>query len=193
MCRRNIATFNTPYKCNRQQGTICMLWRFIAWYIQNSVRQPFWDSGTVRQQTSDMSLVGAQRILTVTQIKHPTRCNNQLQNLLLCPPDTAQHVLGITMPIIRSPSNCRCSLWFPHECGGGNFLSRGQLRTLPPPHSYGNQKLQRQFDGLLMMGIVMPETFWAVSGRQSNKFYDWLLHLVGCFIWVIEDARNHKP
>jgi hypothetical protein len=33
-----------------------------------------------------------------------------------------------------------------------------RLRTLPPPHSYGNQRLQRQFDGLLMMGIVMPET-----------------------------------
>jgi hypothetical protein len=23
--------------------------------------------------------------------------------------------------------------------------------------TYGNQRLQRQFDGLLMMGIVMPE------------------------------------
>ena len=33
-----------------------------------------------------------------------------------------------------------------------------EVRTLPPPHSYGNQRLQRQFDGLLMMGIVMPET-----------------------------------
>ena len=33
------------------------------------------------------------------------------------------------------------------------------LLTLPPPHSYGNQRLQRQFDGLLMMGIVMPETY----------------------------------
>jgi len=32
------------------------------------------------------------------------------------------------------------------------------LRTRPPPHSYGNQRLQRQFDGLLMMGIIMPET-----------------------------------
>jgi hypothetical protein len=35
------------------------------------------------------------------------------------------------------------------------------------------------------MGIVMPETCWAVSVRQSGKFWDWLLHLVGCFIWVI--------
>jgi hypothetical protein len=34
-----------------------------------------------------------------------------------------------------------------------------------------------------MMGIVMPETCWALSVRQSNKFYDWLLHLVGCFEW----------
>jgi hypothetical protein len=25
-------------------------------------------------------------------------------------------------------------------------------------HSFGNQRLQRQVDGLLMMGIVMPET-----------------------------------
>ena len=51
--------------------------------------------------------------------------------------------------------------------------------------SYGNQRLQRQFDGLLMMGIVMPETCWAVSVRQGNRFYDWLLHLVGCFIRLL--------
>jgi hypothetical protein len=59
----------------------------------------------------------------------------------------------------------------------------GLLANRPPslPHSYGNQRLQRQFDGLLMMDMVMPETCWAVSIRQSNKFYDWSLHLVGCF------------
>jgi len=66
-----------------------------------------------------------------------------------------------------------------------SVTNRPRLRTLPPPHSYGNQRLQRQYDGLLMMGIVMSETCWAVSVRQSNKFYDWLLHLVGCFIWVL--------
>jgi hypothetical protein len=73
------------------------------------------------------------------------------------------------------------------------LANRPRLRKLPPPHSYGNQRLQRQFDGLLMMNIVMPETCWAVSVRQRNKFYDWLLHLVGCFIWVIEEVRKHKP
>jgi len=47
--------------------------------------------------------------------------------LLLCRTDTAQHVSGITMPIIRSPPNCRCRIWFPYECGGGSVLSRGRF------------------------------------------------------------------
>jgi len=41
---------------------------------------------------------------------------------------------------------------------GGRVLSRPRLRTRPPPHLYQNRRLQRQFDGLLMMGIIMPET-----------------------------------
>ena len=40
----------------------------------------------------------------------------------------------------------------------GLLANRPRLRTLPPAHSYGNQRLQRQFDGLLVTGIVMPET-----------------------------------
>jgi len=71
------------------------------------------------------------------------------------------------------------------------LANRPRLRTLPPPHSYGNQRLQRQFDGLLMMGMVMPETCCAVSVRQSNKFYDWLLHLVECF--YLSDWRCTEP
>jgi hypothetical protein len=60
------------------------------------------------------------------------------------------------------------------------FSDWPRLRTLPPPHPYGNQRLQRQFDGLLMMGIVMPETCWAVSVRQSNK----ILRLIIASSWV---------
>ena len=32
-----------------------------------------------------------------------------------------------TLPIFRSPSNCRFSLWIPYECGGGRVLSRGRF------------------------------------------------------------------
>jgi hypothetical protein len=48
----------------------------------------------------------------------------------------------------------------PLQCGSGRVLSRGRprLRTRPLLHSYGNQRMQRQFDGLLMMGIIMLKT-----------------------------------
>jgi hypothetical protein len=55
----------------------------------------------------------------------------------------------------------------------------------------GNQRLQRQFDGLLMMGIVMPETCWAASVRQSSK----ILRLIVASSWVfyLIDRRCTKP
>ena len=73
----------------------------------------------------------------------------------------------------------------------GLLANRPRLRTLPPSHSYGNQRLQRQFDGLLMMGIVMPETCWAVSVRQRNKF----LRLIVASSWVfyLSEWRCTEP
>ena len=90
---------------------------------------------------------------------------------------------------------------FSYECESGCVLSRGRfvsalinrprLRTHPLPHSYGNQKLQREFDGLQMMGIIMPETCWAVSVRQSNN----ILRLIVASSWVfyLSDRRCTEP
>ena len=60
------------------------------------------------------------------------------------------------------------------------FRVNVEVEVFSPPHSYGNQRLQGQFDGLLMMGIVMPETCWAVTVRQSNK----ILQLIVASSWV---------
>jgi hypothetical protein len=53
------------------------------------------------------------------------------------------------------------AIWFNTTCREKDlkpYYINIRMRTPPPPHSYGNQRLQRQFDRLLMMGIVMPET-----------------------------------
>jgi hypothetical protein len=52
----NFSSFNIKYRYVRQRYKKCMLWRFIAWYIQNSTRHPLWDSATVRQQASKISM-----------------------------------------------------------------------------------------------------------------------------------------
>ena len=54
-----------------------------------------------------------------------------------------------------------------------------------------NQRLQRQFDGLLLMDIVMPEICWAVSVRQNNK----ILRLIVASSWVfyLSDWRCTEP
>jgi len=48
-----------------------------------------------------------------------------------------------------------------------NRRDRRRPTALLPPRSYGKQEAAAAVDRLLMMGIRMPETCWAVSRRQT--------------------------
>ena len=47
------------------------------------------------------------------------------------------------------------------------FRMNVEVEVFSAEHSYGNQRLQRQFDELLMMGIVMPETCCSVCTTKQ--------------------------
>jgi hypothetical protein len=122
--------------------------------------------------------------------KYSNKTSNQMHqsiiHLLFSHTDAAQHVSDTIVPIIRSSfklqlqppvgvwmRNWSCfqpwSVWKHdhlriHTATGGCDCSLKQL---------------------LIMGTIVPETCWATYMWLSNKCYDWLLHLVGCFIWTV--------
>jgi hypothetical protein len=89
-------------------------------------------------------------------------------DLLLCRVDTAQHVSGTVVPIIRSPL---------------------QLPFQPLVTVWGCKGSWR---GLLMMDTTVPETRWAVSTRQTLNIR-LIVHLVGSFIEYLKIHGTTNP
>ena len=101
---------------------------------------------------------------------------------------TAQHVSGISPPIIRSSMTAVAASgftfvsWWQPCCvfvvGPAGRLARPRPTALLSPRYEGKPEAATAVDEFLMMGGRTSETCWAVNKRQDNKLHN-------CCIWLV--------